>query len=637
MRFTKFLAQWKPGLRAFQLSCLALLSAGWTNPLQPPADFIPREELLEQSRQMTALYDAATATDNDRLSINLDLADDMQYRFVMRRLKAAGKNERNSPELFSKMNRLRERALARKQAREQGRQELSTSDFQTLDAIWCDHYLVMTPPTASNNGGTMTYQPYVRVSCQGGANYVYADIIAYDVNQAETNSRLVASHADEEYGGGTDFIKVGTTATVNVSEGRLLRLESLALAVDDVTGRDVSTYTVARTSIAMQQGGSFTLIHPREIVQNNQAEVLMCQLRGGSDCDYAVAGYNFWGQLTAYPPNPTGIAASRADAPGVLNTDDYWSFSAPYNYERLYVPIRVDINAGIKNYLQCTVDHYTYAKAKLHSEGTTCENSVDFKSQLPVGRHSATFNYLADTSYMLNGGGTCSTNLILNKAVSFNLTIIGKAKCFKPDGSYTLEVFTKTQAIDGNNTKSRKIFYRNSCMAEGTQVRMEDGTVVPVEQVKVGDKVRGGVNDSLLTVTDVARGNEIKPFVHLRDSAGHEVTLTEMHPVIKANGEVVAAEQLKLHDKVRTDKGTATLTSVSRIPVNGKRVFNLKLGTSEELAGLGELGRTLYASGILVGDMSMQEKLESPEPKPVNVLARLPKAWHRDYQNAQVK
>ena len=108
MSVTKLLAQWKPGLRAVQLSCLVMMSAGWTNRLQPPADHMPREELFEQSQQMTALYDAAIAENSDRLSINLDLSDDAQYRFVERRLKAAGKNERNSPELFSKLERIRE-------------------------------------------------------------------------------------------------------------------------------------------------------------------------------------------------------------------------------------------------------------------------------------------------------------------------------------------------------------------------------------------------------------------------------------------------------------------------------------------------------------------------------------------------
>lgn len=628
MGFMNLLSHWKPGIRAIQLSCLALLSAGWTNRLQPPADFIPREELYEQSRKLTALYDAATAENSDRISIKLDLADDTQYRFVERRLRAAGKTERNSPELFSKLTQIRQRALARKQD--------GAPSILGAGPIWCDHYVLTNPPDSSNGGATMTYRPYVRVSCRGGANYVYADIVAYDVNQAETSSRLVASNSGEEYGGGTNFVDVGTDATVNVSDGRLLRLESMAFAVDDVTGQDVSSYTVARTSIAMNQAGGFLLHHPREIVPNAQSEVLMCQLRGGSDCDYAVAGYNAYGQLTAYPPSPTGIAASRSDAPGVLNENDFWTFSQPYDAQRLYVPIRVDINAGVKNYLQCTVDHYTYATIKLHAEGgETCANASDIKSLLPVGKNSATFNHLADLSYNVNNNGACNTNLILNKAVNFSILIIGKAKCTKADGSYTLEPFTKTQTIDGTNLKTRKIFYRNSCMAEGTHVKLEDGRVVPVEQVQTGDRIRNGVGTKVLTVTDVARGNELNPFVHLRDDAGHELTLTEMHPVIKATGEVVAAQNLKVNDRIRTDTGNTTLTSVTRIPVDGKRVFNLKLGTPAELAGLGKLGRTLYADGIMVGDMSMQEELERPARKAVDGVAQLPKGWQRDLKNAR--
>ncbi|PTL77079.1 Hint domain-containing protein [Vitiosangium sp. GDMCC 1.1324] len=633
MGFKMSLSQWKPFIRAAQLSGLALLSAGWSTALQPLSNPVERQELLALSPEMSALYDSKMAEGGDRISIELDLSNDAQHGFLMRRLKAAGKNEKNSPELFRKMTQIRERALARKS-------QNTAANVQTAaGGIWCDHYLVVKPPIPGNNGQTMTYEPYVHVSCEGGANYVYADIVAYDTNQAETVSKQVASDAGEEYGNGTDFVDVGTVATVNVAEGHLLRLESVALAIDDVTGRDVSLYTVARTSIALREDGGFTLIHPREIVANSQADILMCQLRGGVDCDYAVAGYDSRGVLTAYPPAPTGVAASRADVPGVLNPADYWAFSAPYNATRLYLPIRTEIKAGARNYLQCTVDNYTFGKVKLHAEGTTCANSVDFKSQLPVGSYAATFNYLADTSYNINGDNTtgCPANIILNKAASFTITILGKAKCTNADGTYSLEPFYKSQAIDGRALTTQRIFYRNSCMAEGTRIQMADGQVVPVEQVKMGDKVIAGAGGKVLTVTDVARGNELNPFVHLRDSAGHEVTLTEMHPVITAKGEVVAAKNLKVKDQLRTEKGVASLTSVKRVPVNGKRVFNLKLGTTEELAGLDSLGRTMFAGGFLVGDMAMQQELETPAKKPVDVLASLPKAWHQDFKNAQAR
>ncbi|WNG26554.1 hypothetical protein F0U62_22955 [Cystobacter fuscus] len=630
MGLEKALSPWKCFIRAIQLSGLALLGAGWSTPPRPLSTNVSHQVLTEQSRQMSALYEARSHAGGDRLSIELDLSDDAQYGFVLNRLHAAGKNERNSPELFNKLARLRRRALSRG-----NRQPAAAAPAE--QPIWCDHYLIVKPPVSLNDGKSMRYEPYVHVSCQGGATYVYADIVAYETNQTETQSRVVASNAGEEYGGGTNFIDVGTAATVNVADGRLLRLESIALAIDDVTGRDVSTYTVARTSVALREEGGFTLLHPRENVPNSTADIVLCQLRGGADCDYAVAGYSN-GVLMAYPPTPTGVAASRSDAPGVLSPADYWEFSAPFNNRRLYIPVRTEIKAGVRNYLQCKVHSYTYGRIRLHTDtGVVCSNTVDFKALLPVGNYAATFNHLADTSYSINQSDpeNCGVNKVLNRATTFTITLLGKARCTSAEGIDYLEPFYKSQAIDGRALTTQRLFFRNSCMAEGTRIQLAGGHEVPVEQVKLGDKILAGAGRAALTVTDVARGNEITPFVHLRDSLGHQVTLTEMHPVITASGQVMAARDLKVRDQVRTDKGVASLTAVKRVPVNGKRVFNLKLGTAEELAGVDALGRTMFAGGFLVGDLAMQEELERPANEPVDVLARLPKAWHQDYLNAR--
>ncbi|MDC0712214.1 Hint domain-containing protein [Stigmatella sp. ncwal1] len=625
---------WKPLVRASQMAGVLLLTTGWSGSLRPPAEHMPHPQLIEQSRRMNARYDAEIIKHEDRLSIDLDLADDAQHAFVVDRLRAAGKDEKNSPGLFDKLSLFRERALRRQR-------EGAKMDAPSSSPIWCDHYLIVKAPTSSGTGASLTYEPYVRVSCHGGANYVYADLVVYDINKEDTQSRVVASNAGEEYGGGTDFIGVGAVASVDVAQGRLLRLESLALAVDDVTGRDVTSYTVEKTSIALRDDGGFTLLHPREIVpNNNRADIWMCQLRGGADCDYAVAGYD-QGSLKAYPPVPQGVAASRAEKPGELNPSDFWELGSPFNATRLYVPIRTEIRAGSSNYLQCTVDHYTYAKVRLHSIVGTCVNTVDLKSLLPVGHNTAVFNYLADVSYDISGtenpNSPCTTTRILNNSVSFNITLIGKARCATAGGTHTLEPFFKSQAIDGRTLTSQRLFFQNSCMAAGTRIQMANGHILPVEQVEIGDKVLANKEGLILTVTDVARGHEIDDFVQLRDNAGHRVTLTQMHPIIKADGKVVAARSLKVRDQVRTERGVSTIKSVKRIPANGKQVFNLALGTPYELREVDSQERTLFAGGFLVGDKSMQDLLQAPPQQPLDVASRLPKTWQQDFANAQTE
>ncbi|WP_228560131.1 MULTISPECIES: hypothetical protein [Myxococcus] len=47
---------------------------------------------------------------------------------------------------------------------------------------------------------------------------------------------------------------------------------------------------------------------------------------------------------------------------------------------------------------------------------------------------------------------------------------------------------------------------------------MADGTLAPVESVELGDKVIADAKGTVLTVTDVARGNEAKPLFRLQVS-----------------------------------------------------------------------------------------------------------------------
>jgi hypothetical protein len=215
---------------------------------------------------------------------------------------------------------------------------------------------------------------------------------------------------------------------------------------------------------------------------------------------------------------------------------------------------------------------------------------------------------------------------IVNEPVRLWLTVQAWADCGL--GFEEPRFLTSTHEGALNATSPTRIFYRNSCMAQGTGITLADGRVVPVEQVQQGDKVIAGTDGTVLTVTDVARGNEAHPFVLLRDSAGHQVSLTEMHPVLLSSGKMVAAKALQVKDLVKTDKGVARLTSVSRVPAD-RQVFNLTLGTDEELLKVAKNGRTMFAGGFLVGDNATQVELERPSSAPV---AELPKAWRKDFQ-----
>jgi hypothetical protein len=142
-----------------------------------------------------------------------------------------------------------------------------------------------------------------------------------------------------------------------------------------------------------------------------------------------------------------------------------------------------------------------------------------------------------------------------------------------------------------------------SCLAEGSMVTMADGSVLPVEKVRYEDKIMGA-NGSVLTVIGTAVGEEEKPMVRIVDEYKHNLLLTVNHPVKTIDG-IVKASELKAGDVVDTEQGFAELLSVTQEKFNG-RVYNLYVGTKDELTAYGENSNMFYADGYLVGDGSMQ-------------------------------
>ena len=181
----------------------------------------------------------------------------------------------------------------------------------------------------------------------------------------------------------------------------------------------------------------------------------------------------------------------------------------------------------------------------------------------------------------------------------------------------------------------KPIDFKNSCFAEGTRVLRKDGTYVAVEDIKTGDQIISSDSGLALTVRDVSRGFETEPVVRLMDDQGHGVLITVKHPVMTVSRGLVAADQLRVGEKVRTETGTSTVASVDREDYGG-RVFNLAVGTTEELAVVGDAAskRTMFANGFLVGDSDTQWELETASPNmSVDPLGKLPPEWRQDYLN----
>jgi hypothetical protein len=117
------------------------------------------------------------------------------------------------------------------------------------------------------------------------------------------------------------------------------------------------------------------------------------------------------------------------------------------------------------------------------------------------------------------------------------------------------------------------------CFPDGVKIRMADGSERAVEEFVGNSNEEIRSESGTKTVTAITWGNEDHPLVFLRDSRGHQLLLTEGHPVMTTHGAVAAAD-LREGEVVRTESGNAKLIEVSRraspkpVPIH-----NLRVGT----------------------------------------------------------
>lgn len=636
---------------------LASLGAGCGQPRQPPAESFDKRVLAEDSRAMAELYaqwqsslHAQGLKTGANQQMPLVLSDELQYRFVLNRLKASGFTAGNAPRLFKHLEELHgrkappERPLtAPGQTRAAG-----VTGPETSDEVWCGH---MIPLGASGSDAKQArFQGTALTSCFGGADYAYVDLNAFVTDSYQQVFEPLASAFNEEYAG-----KVLETEPLSFSlpreEGKQLLADSLAMAFNETTGQEQLTYaSVTATPATMDMDGEILVEHPRELLDEIPWDkaIRICLERGSVhgflDCDYGAVRVLPDGTWEPFPSTgATGIAAvdvaaSKATAAGggtptwIPDRSAYWEPEVkPFDPTRFQVPARGVVRPHILP--ECHVDRVTSKVAAiLMDSGGWCTagsspGTLVGKGELPFVTPTTPGEYPFN-GIMDFGTGNCVENA---QNVRLEIWTYAEGTCPDPWGGAP-EPFRCPAKVE-----VKPVDYKRVCLAEGTHVTRADGKPVTVEQVKVGDKLLANGRGLALTVTTVHRGGESKPLVKLRDDQGHEVRVTETHPMVSAARGVVQAGELKAGEAVLTRAGARKLVRVERVPYEG-RVFNFSLGTPGELAGLGPEAHTMFANGFLVGDSQLQTELEKRKRVDAReVLARLNGAWHEDYRLARAR
>ncbi|WP_093526099.1 Hint domain-containing protein [Stigmatella erecta] len=600
------------------VSCFLPLALGVAacSQQKPPAELTValRQELSNDSLAMSRAYAQWASTQpREKSQMPVDLADSSQYRFVMNRLRASGNTPQNSPRLFARLEQSRAKAVA---ATKNGVSPLAEDD-------WCWHFIANREAVVGNKA---QFTQDGTVTCPGKAEYAYVDVSAYNTNAEHTEYTMLGSSSTEGYTEavlGTEELKVD----INVAPGRELHLDSMTIAYDDTRGLEQLTYAMVANAVPDRES-DLTLLEPTERIGG--APIRVCLERGSAfgnlDCDYA--SVNKTGNVTRPFQSPyTGLSSINRTESNNQHTwvaQGYWPpRTGVYDASRLYLPMKGSFDPGAANGSNCEITDNLQGTADiiLIEAGGRCKSTkpgdtvasaaLDWKPTIPV-------QLTRDFDGLVDFGTDC---LGYEQDVQLVVSVKATAKCGAQHG-----------VPRARSNKEKILDFKNSCLAEGTQVLRADGNPSPVEKIQVGEKVLSNAQGRALTVTTVSKGIESRKMVHLRDAQGRDVMVTSKHPLLTAEGKVLAAEALKAGDVVQTQDGVTRLSSVERVPYNGQ-VYNLTLGTDEELATVGRQERTLIANGFRVGDNQMQTELERQTRSPENILAKLSKPWHQDYHN----
>ena len=444
----------------------------------------------------------------------------------------------------------------------------------------------------------------------------------------------------------------------NYRPDALFTLESVAMTVDESRNRmfHKTTYILPAHTLMNADGqgdynGSLTIDAPAQTPEHKAQElpnIKVCLNRSNEDCDIPIM----------YPPNTKNEDLKiKLAMKGRINTD--------WNILQVYSP-GSDDGAEIPGnesgaWIMTTApgDNGVWASMRNPNNSKTFADYVEISHSIYTdqwGFHSVAtqldWDIPADEAVF--GVGASDTNATMFKNASnvqWEIRLKVEAE-FTNDADGNIATINDREAIIDPvvtvfvaenadltdditdwvlDQKLLPLFFRYSCIAMGTLITLDDGSLKAIEDIIVGDRV-SSQGESML-VMDTSIGYEALPMINIQDDKGHSVLLTETHPVVTINRGVVWANEVAVGDILSTDVGQSTVVSVGEELFNGT-VHNLEL---EPLQGKDDANEVMFANGIAVGDLGYQNALTFKDKALTDVetvLKSLPEEWHQDYLNS---
>jgi hypothetical protein len=543
-------------------------------------------QAAQDAADLVAMRTEHTKRAPGEYSMPLDLSEALHYRYFTRQMILARVTPDKFPQAWREIENTRQRHVARAKARLAGAARKAALD----DPPPCPNNTICPVNILSVFGSPATNPQAFTVtafsSIPAGPDYAMNSIALADA----AGKVFAPATTVVQNGTGYDVVNNNFGVAPPPSVSPTVHAQGVWYYIPQGGGGIPGSFAATTT-----QGDNPTIVNtsPTNVKGNNQIKI--CVTRNDADCDYRYEA-SPGGYIVKFPvignvtyPNPIQADANNHPAFGVSNV-------------RISQP-----NQG---------------------QGGGCK-------PLPIGQNlvqNATVSGNVVT-WTINPAsfGVATPCFPSNSTVIYDLMLT----VFDTNNVPWIIAVTSQQGNPVQNTvRIQPTVVVYGCLAAGTKVTMADDTKKAIETIRVGERVRSNPQRIPLTVDNYTKGYEKPPMVAIRTAAGHELMMTDGHPVITTTG-VKVARDLRLGDVVITEDGHSAIVGLDR-PKYAGDVWNLDVGLPSDGVMITETNTTFFANGILVGDGRMQGRLDRAHHEtPAEIMKRIGEKWRVDYLSAQ--
>lgn len=250
------------------------------------------------------------------------------------------------------------------------------------------------------------------------------------------------------------------------------------------------------------------------------------------------------------------------------------------------------------------------------------DKNTNFKLQIEnINNGAASFNtahwneiqWKVDGSVLSWRFPDCWYNILAknNFAVANDVNFYCQMYIAVKSGSFTVPVPIVISSRDYEHPdpsfrKIRKLYIEWGCFAQGTVIRMSDGSLKQIQDIKAGERVK--TENGSAAVTEVITGTE-RDMVFIKTPNGNEIKVTKDHPVLTGQG-FKAAGALNAGDILKMEYGDDMIAELHYVTYGGN-VFSIRTDSEEPVT----------AEGFYMGDFGCQNRLKE-KPRKSSSIAK---------------